>query len=76
MSSLTKAIVLLRSRVRARRQGDAEQLKRLSGELNQCQPFVAQVQQALKMNTDGMTLSKVTPAWVKMRLGGEPCTNS
>ncbi|MEZ9997778.1 hypothetical protein AB4428_05630 [Vibrio lentus] len=68
MSSLTKAIVLLRARVRARHQGDADQLKQLNADLMECQPFVGQVQQALKLNRDGMTLSKVTPGWVKSKM--------
>ncbi|GLT20220.1 hypothetical protein GCM10007938_40030 [Vibrio zhanjiangensis] len=68
MANMSRAIVLLRQRLKARQEGDAAQLTALDQDIAACQPYVWQVQQALKFNTDGMTLSKVYPSWVKARL--------
>ncbi|CAK3980660.1 hypothetical protein VCRA2120E57_820014 [Vibrio crassostreae] len=39
------------------------------------EPFCSQVQQALIGNREGMTLSKVTPGWVKKQLASKVTTS-
>ncbi|RSD28570.1 hypothetical protein [Vibrio pectenicida] len=68
MANVSRAIVLLRERVKARQEGDTTKMAELNKAIEACQPFVWQVQQALKVNGDGMTLFSITPSWVKARL--------
>ncbi|WP_039977195.1 MULTISPECIES: hypothetical protein [Vibrio] len=69
--NLSNAIAALRFRVRARRSGDADQLVQAELGVKAQEPFSSQVQQALIGNRDGMTLSKVTPGWVKKQLASK-----
>ncbi|ARR47864.1 MULTISPECIES: hypothetical protein [Vibrio] len=69
--NLSNAIAALRFRVRARRSGDADQLVQAELGVKAQEPFCSQVQQALIGNRDGMTLSKVTPGWVKKQLASK-----
>ncbi|EPG0370356.1 hypothetical protein ACSWVZ_003223 [Photobacterium damselae] len=67
-SNLTNAIAALRTQVRARHSGDRQALLDATQAVKAQGNFVCQVQQALKGNTEQMTLSKVTPSWVKAKI--------
>lgn len=69
--NLTMAIAALRNQVKARRSGDSCLLKQAELDVKAQEPYSSQVRQALIHNDDGMTLSKVTPSWVKQRLNGK-----
>lgn len=69
--NLTMAIAALRNQVKARRSGEPVLLKQADLDVKAQEPCSSQVRQALINNDDGMTLSKVTPGWVKNRLNGK-----
>ncbi|MGR5187018.1 hypothetical protein ACPV3S_15895 [Photobacterium damselae] len=66
--NLTNAIAALRAQVRARHLGDRQALLSATQDVKAQGDFIGQVQMALKGNTEQMTLSKVTPSWVKLRI--------
>ncbi|GAD76232.1 hypothetical protein [Vibrio azureus] len=66
--NLSNAIKALRFRAKSRRLGDKNQLVQAELEVKAQAPYAAQVQQALINNSERMTLSKVTPGWVKSQL--------
>ena len=66
--NLTIAIAALRNQVKARRSGDSDLLKQANLDVKAQEPCSSQVRQALINNDEGMTLSKVTPGWVRARL--------
>ena len=67
MKNLTHAIAALRAQVKARHAADKQGLFEATEAVKAQAPFTQQVQLALVGNTEGMTLSKVTPSWVKKR---------
>ncbi|WP_305840172.1 hypothetical protein [Photobacterium leiognathi] len=66
--NLTNAIAALRAQVRARHRADKAALLEATEAAKAQAPFTQQVQQALVGKTEGMTLSNVTPTWVKKRI--------
>ncbi|TFZ62417.1 hypothetical protein E4T25_04265 [Photobacterium damselae subsp. piscicida] len=66
--NLTQAISALRAQVKARHSRNKESLIAATEQVKAQEPFSSQVQQALIGNTEGKTLSNVTPTWVKQRI--------